>query len=183
MNNYLFGNVEQFLYGAVCSNEPDESKIFKRNRVEVHIEIESSEITPNAAGNTFPVIAKMPAQTASIKDVLERNLNWSEVLVAIRALWGCSQVEMSKILGISEKTILNIEKNNSQPNTINRKKLFLLKDLTDFLMNTISRKYAIKDLLNAELPALGMMTPKEFLTGGEEASFKELLGTLKRIYK
>ena len=177
------GNAEKFLYGGISTIEPEGVSDFLKNRHKVEVEINSDEFVSDGSQTNFPVLDKVPVQTAGVSEVLERNLDWSKALPFLRKMWGCTQVEMAELLGISDKTILNIEKDNSKPNLINRRKLFQLKELTDLLIRFVGRKYAVNSFVNSELPALGMLTPKSYLKGWSNESFYEVLGLVKRIYR
>ncbi|MBT7567285.1 hypothetical protein HN630_00080 [archaeon] len=183
MRGDVFGSGESFLYGATCTTEsvvpfPKKEKSFRM------IEISKGDLKAQSAPSWFPVIDKIPTQSATPEQVLERNIRWNKVLPLLRKYWDCSQEELSDILGMGSKTVLNIEKRSTSPNTINQEKLFSFKEITEFLNKEVgSRQYAFLDVVNSELPALGMKSPKEFLKSEKGLNLKELLGVFKRMYR
>ena len=180
MYHDIFGSLDGFIYGDICSDRQMLLGL-KRKRIDVEMKIKFDKETSRAVDSDFLILTKSPRQTGKL--FIVKGIQWDMALKAIRKVWGCTQLTMAEIMGMAEKTVLNIEQGKSQPNTKNREKIVLIKELTDFLCEVVEKKHSIKKIINTQLPALGMVSPKEYLREGDISSFRELLGIFKRIYR
>ena len=181
MYHSIFGSWDNFLYGDICSDRQTVPPELKERRIAVEIKITPDEKTFCMSEAYFPLLTTSPRQTN--EDFIIRSIQWDITLRKIRKVWGCTQAAMAEIMGIAEKTVLNIEQGKSQPNTTNKEKLLLVKELTDFLCEVVNKKSSIEKILDTQLPALGMLSSKEYLMEHDDSSFRELLGVFKRIYR
>ena len=109
--------------------------------------------------------------------------DWGNILSDIRKTWGFSTSDMEKILKVPKQTAVDIERGTIDPKGIEHETLSLLKEMHDFLLEVLKKEKAIRKLLNAKIPALGMNSPKDYLLHDDASLSHILLGILKRIYK
>lgn len=182
MNNYLFSS-KNFFFGNVFEDEPVGKPIKGRQKKNLEcVRVIDDYSSISTSGYSGAAVGERPIQTPTINQIFERELNWKKVSREIRDILDVTQGELASILEVSEKTVFNIE-NVGNPNVTNKIKVKELRTLTNELRRLLKRKYSIFQFLNSELPALRMMSPKNYLMQSMDDKIVNVIGLLKRMYE